>query len=275
MKLEGKVALITGAGTGIGAALAQRFVDEGAKICITGRRAEMLEKVADKLPSGTVITCPGDTSKDEDVARMVKTAVDFGGKLDVLVNNAATSAQGPVAEADRAVWRQILDINLTGPFMLMQESIPHMLKAGGGSIVNIASVGGLRCLPGMPAYCASKAGLIMLTQQAALDYGAANIRCNAVCPGGVKTEMTEREFGQFGKMLGMESDKFLDLIAMELPLHRFARPAEIGGLCTFLASDDSSFMTGAVIVIDGGTAIVDVVGASIVGAMRRGGLIPG
>jgi NAD(P)-dependent dehydrogenase (short-subunit alcohol dehydrogenase family) len=274
MKLEGKVALITGGGTGIGAALADRFVKEGAKVCITGRRADLLDGVAKTLPSGMITTCQGDTSKDEDVARMVKATVEFGGKLDVLVNNAATSAQGAVADADRATWRQILDINLTGPFMLMQEAIPHMMKAGKGSIINVASVGGLRGLPGMPAYCASKAGLIMLTQQAALDYGPANIRCNAVCPGGVRTEMTEREFGHFGTMLGMDAEKFFGLISAELPLRRFAQPDEMGGVCTFLASDDASFMTGSVIVIDGGTAVVDVVGASIMGAMRRGGLIP-
>ena len=273
MKLKGKVALVTGGGTGIGAAIAERFVAEGAKVCIAGRRQEMLDKVAKALPSGTVVTCSGDTSNDEDVARMVATTASFGGKLDVLINNAATSAQGPVGDMDRAVWRQVINVNLTGPFMLMQEAIPHMIKAGGGSIINVASVGGLRCLPGMPAYCASKAGLIMLTQQAALDYGPHKIRCNAVCPGGVKTEMTEREFGQFGKMLGMDTDAFFAMISSEIPLHRFGEPAEIGGICTFLASDDSSFMTGAALVIDAGTSVVDVVGASIMGALRRGGIL--
>jgi NAD(P)-dependent dehydrogenase (short-subunit alcohol dehydrogenase family) len=127
----------------------------------------------------------------------------------------------------------------------------------------------------MSAYCSSKAGLIMLTQQAALDYGPQHIRCNAVCPGGIKTDMTEREFGQFGKMLGMDPDHFFAMISSELPLHRFGAPKEIGGVCTFLASDDSSFMTGSVLVIDAGTSIVDVVGASIMGALRRGGIIPG
>ena len=273
MRLKEKVALVTGGGTGIGAAIAGRFVAEGAKVCITGRRQEMLDKVAESLPAGSVTTCSGDASKDEDVARMVSTTVSFGGKLDVLVNNAAISAQGPVGDMDRAVWRQVIDVNLTGPFMLMQEAIPHMIESGAGSIINIASVGGLRCLPGMPAYCASKAGLIMLTQQAALDYGPHKIRCNAVCPGGVKTEMTEKEFGQFGKMLGMDTDGFFAMISAEIPLHRFGIPTELGGICTFLASDDSSFMTGAALVIDAGTSVVDVVGASIMGALRRGGVL--
>ena len=273
MRLKGKVAIITGGGTGIGAAIAERFVSEGAKVCITGRRQEMLDKVAQSFPSGAVTTCSGDTSRDEDVERMVASTVAFGGKLDILVNNAGISAQGPVGELSREVWQKVFDVNVTGPFLLMKTSIPHMLKAGGGSIINIASVGGLRCLPGMPAYCSSKAGLIMLTQQAALDYGPQNIRCNVVCPGGVKTDMVEKEFGQFGKMLGMETDDYFGLISAELPLKRFGRPDEISGLCTFLASDDSSFMTGAVLVIDGGTAVVDVVGASIMSSLKRGGLM--
>ncbi len=273
MKLNGKVALITGGGTGIGTAIVKRFVTEGAKVCLTGRRKEMLDEVARSLPSGTVTTCPGDVSKDDDVARMVKTTVSFGGRLDVLVNNAGIASQVPVADLSREEWQRVFDVNLTGPFLLMKASIPHMIKGGGGSIINIASVGGLRCLSGFPAYCSSKAGLIMLTQQAALDYGRHNIRCNAICPGGIKTEMTEKEFGQLGKMLGMETDSFFAMISKVLPLQRFGQPPEIGGICTFLASDDSSFMTGAALVIDAGTAVVDALGATMVDALRRGGIL--
>jgi NAD(P)-dependent dehydrogenase (short-subunit alcohol dehydrogenase family) len=274
MKLKGKVALITGGGTGIGAAITERFVKEGAKVCITGRRQQMIEKVAKSLPSGTVVTCSGDVSKDADVARMVEKTLSFGGKLDVLVNNAGISPQAPVTDLAREEWQKVFDVNLTGPFLLMKASIPHMIKAGGGSIINIASVGGLRCLPNFAAYCTSKAGLIMLTQQVALDYGSKNIRCNAVCPGGIKTDMTEKEFGQFGKMLGMDTDSFFAMISTVLPLQRFGKPPEMGGICTFLASDDSSFVTGAALIIDAGTAVVDVLGASIMGALKRGGVIP-
>jgi NAD(P)-dependent dehydrogenase (short-subunit alcohol dehydrogenase family) len=273
MKLKGKVALITGGGTGIGTAIVKRFVTEGAKVCLTGRRKEMLDEVARSLPSGTVTTCSGDVSKDDDVARMVKTTVSFGGRLDVLVNNAGIASQVPVADLSREEWQRVFDVNLTGPFLLMKASIPHMVKGGGGSIINIASVGGLRCLSGFPAYCSSKAGLIMLTQQAALDYGRHNIRCNAICPGGIKTEMTEKEFGQLGKALGMETDSFFAMISKVLPLQRFGQPPEIGGICTFLASDDSSFMTGAALVIDAGNAVVDTLGAMMVDALRRGGIL--
>jgi len=273
MNLKGKVALITGGGTGIGTAIAERFVSDGAKICITGRRKELLEKVAKSLPSGTVVICPGDVSKQEDVKRMVETTVKFGGKINVLVNNAGTNHPAPIVELDPKMWREVIEVNLTGPFLLMKAVIPHMLKEGGGSIINISSLGGMRCLPGMPAYCSSKAGLIMLTQQAALEYGRKNIRSNAVCPGGVKTEMTRKDFGQSGEMLGIDPDTFIDQIALEIPMRRFAASSEMGGLCSYLASDDSSFMTGAVITMDGGTAVVDAVGAGITAALRKGGLV--
>jgi len=273
MNIEGKVALVTGGGTGIGTAIVERFIADGAKVCITGRRKEMLEKVAQSLPSGAVTICSGDVSKKEDAERMVETAVKFGGKLDVLVNNAGISPVAPVAELDPEEWQKVIGINLTGPYLMMKAVIPHMLKGGGGSIINVASLGGMRCLPGMPAYCSSKAGLIMLSKQVALDYGRHNIRCNAVCPGGVVTDMTKESFGQFGKMLGIEPETFLKQIAEEIPLHRFADAPEVGGLCSYLASDDSSFVTGAAILIDGGTAVVDVVGASITAALRRGGIV--
>jgi meso-butanediol dehydrogenase/(S,S)-butanediol dehydrogenase/diacetyl reductase len=273
MNLKGKVALVTGGGTGIGTAIAERFVADGAKVCITGRRKEMLEKVAKSFPSGTVVICQGDVANEADAKRMVDTTVKFGGKINVLVNNAAINEPAPVAELDPAKWRAVLDVNMTGPFLLMQAVIPLMIKEGGGSVINIASLGGLRCLPGMPAYCSSKAGLIMLTQQAALEYGKANIRCNVVCPGGVKTAMTEKDFGQFGRMLGIEHETFINQIAQEIPVRRFAAPSEMGGLCSYLASDESAFMNGAVLTIDGGTAVVDAVGAAITGAMRKGGLV--
>ena len=273
MNLKGKVALVTGGGSGIGTAIAERFVADGAKICITGRRKEMLEKVAKSLPSGSVVICQGDVSKEEDAKRMVETTVKFGGKLDVLVNNAGINRPAPIVELDPKMWQEVMGVNLTGPYLLMKAVIPHMLKEGGGSIINVASLGGMRCLPGMPAYCSSNAGLIMLTQQAALDYGRHNIRCNAVCPGGVKTEMTKKDFGQFGEMLGIDPDTFINQIALEIPMRRFAASPEIGGLCSYLASDDSSFMTGAVITLDGGTAVVDVVGAAIKASLRRGGIV--
>ena len=273
MILDGKVALITGAGTGIGAAIARRFVADGARICITGRRQEMLDKVAQSLPQGTVATCAGDVTKLEDVERMVETTLGFAGRLDVLVNNAAIDPGGTtVVDIDPELWHSVLETNLTGPLYLMKVSIPHMIDKGGGSIINIASLGGLRCLPGMPAYCASKAGLIMLTKQVALDFGPARIRCNAVCPGGTRTEMLEKSLGSLAEVLGTDLDGVFGCVSSMVPLRRTANPSEITGICSYLASDDSTFMTGSVLLIDGGAAIVDVAGAALTNAGVKWGV---
>lgn len=263
MRLDGKVALITGGGTGIGTAIAERFVREGAKICITGRRQGMLDEVARSLPADMVTSCAGDVSKYEDVLRMVEKTIAFGGKLDVLVNNAGIDPGGTVVELDPETWHKVLDTNLTGPFLLMKATIPHMIKLGGGSIINIASLGGLRCLPGMAAYCSSKAGLIMLTQQAATDYGPSKVRCNVVCPGGVRTAMIENSLSPLAQSLGKDVDGVLGLVSSGMPLRRFANPDEIPGICVYLASDDSTFMTGSVLLLDGGAANVDVAGAAL------------
>ena len=273
MRLDGKVALITGGGTGIGAAIAERFVADGARVCITGRRQEMLDAMAQSQPAGTVVTCAGDVTKLDDVERMVETALGITGRLDVLVNNAAIDPGGTtVVDIDPELWHQVMEINLTGPLYLMRVSIPHMIEAGGGSIINIASLGGLRCLPGMPAYCASKAGLIMLTQQVALDFGPDKIRCNAVCPGGTRTEMLEQSLGPLAETLATDLDGVFACISSMVPLRRTAAPDEIGGICSYLASDDSAFMTGSALLIDGGAAIVDVSGAALSNAGVKWGV---
>ena len=135
MDLKGKVALITGGGTGIGEAIARRFVADGARVCITGRRQEMLDKVAKSLPPGTMKTCSADVSDPKDVERMVETALSFGGGLQVLVNNAAMSHKpANIVDLDPAIWTKTLDINLTSPFFTMKVSIPHMIKAGGAPL---------------------------------------------------------------------------------------------------------------------------------------------
>ena len=263
MKLGGKVALITGGGTGIGTAIAERFVAEGAKICITGRRQAMLDKVAQALPPKRVATCSGDVTKYEDVKRMVETALTFGGRLDAVVNNAGIDPGGTVTDLDPEVWRRVIEVNLTGSFLVMKASIPHLIKGGGGSIINISSLGGLRCLPGMPAYCASKAALIMLTKQAALDYGPFKVRCNAVCPGATRTTMLEDALRPLAETLGTDVDGVFARISSNVPLHRVATPDEVSGICTYLAGDDSSFMTGSVLLLDGGASVVDVSGAAL------------
>jgi meso-butanediol dehydrogenase / (S,S)-butanediol dehydrogenase / diacetyl reductase len=265
MKLAGKVALITGGGTGIGAGIARRFVSDGAKVCIAGRRKEILEQVAASLPAESIAVCAGDVSRYEEVERMVETTVKFGGKLNVLVNNAAMDQIPPanVVDIDPEVWQQVLAVNLTGPFFTMRASIPHMLKDGGGSIINISSVAGIRSIPSMPAYVSSKGGLVVLSQQVALDFGHAGIRCNVLCPGGVRTDMFEGAMEPFTKKLNTDLDGVFAFFTKDVPLRRLASVEEITGICSYLASDESTYMTGVVLPVDGGTAIVDISGAAI------------
>jgi len=257
MMLKGKTAIITGGGTGIGAAVARRFVAEGAKICIAGRREDLLDQVIQSLPAGTAVKCRGDVSEPRDIDRIVDTTTAFGGPVNVLVNNAGVGTEGSVTSASVDVWRKTLEINLVGPFMLMRAVIPGMIESGGGSIVNVSSLASLRSIPEGSAYCTSKAGLNALTQQAALDYGRNGIRCNVVCPGFVFSDMTEEHFGQIARDHGTDLKTFTEKVFQNIPSHKPAAPDRIAGICCFLASDDSSYITGAVIPADGGLSIMD------------------
>jgi NAD(P)-dependent dehydrogenase (short-subunit alcohol dehydrogenase family) len=265
MRLDGKVALITGGGRGIGEAIAKRFVGDGARVLISDIRENLLEKVSKEMPPGTVATCVGDITKLDDVKKMVEETVKFGGKIDVLVNNAGIDDTGTIVKVDVDLWKKVLDVNLTGPFLCMKAAIPYMIEQGCGSIVTIASLAGVRCLKNMAAYCASKAGLIQLAKQAALEYGKQGIRSNVVAPGATKTEMLVEAMKGVTKKINRDA---FEVLAEFLPLNRVADPLEITGACSFLASDDSAFITGAVLFVDGGSAIVDVSGAS---ADRYGG----
>ncbi|NLV71483.1 MAG: SDR family oxidoreductase [Actinobacteria bacterium] len=263
MQLEGKVALITGGGTGIGAAVTERFVAEGAKVCITGRRREKLEEVQKSLPAGSVSLFAGDVSGEGNAPRMVDTALKFTGKLDILVNNAAIEINKPVVDMDPADWRQMLEVNLTGPFLMMQAVIPRMIEGGGGSIINVSSLAGVVAVPGGPAYCTTKAGLIHFSKQVALDYGKQNVRCNAVCPGPVRTSMLESNFKPMAEVLRTDMDGVFEKMGTHVPIGYAARPADVTGLFVFLASDDSKFMTGSTLLIDGGVHFVDSFAAAI------------
>jgi NAD(P)-dependent dehydrogenase (short-subunit alcohol dehydrogenase family) len=260
MRLEGKVALITGGGRGIGAAIAKRFIEDGAKIVISDVRKDLLDETAQSMKSKMVATCAGDVTNWDDVQKMVNETVKFGGKIDVLVNNAGIDPGGSILDIDIALWKKILDVNLNGPFLCMRAAIPQMIKQGKGSIVNIASLAGVRCLPSMPAYCASKGGLIQLALQAALEYGPKGIRSNVVAPGATRTEMLINAMKSLSEAI--QRDAF-EVLTESVPLRRAAIPEEITGACSFLASDDSAFITGAVLMVDGGAAIVDVSGASV------------
>lgn len=273
MNLKDKVALITGGGSGIGASIAERFVAEGARVCITGLGAENLDRLVEILPPGTAVRCAGDITRHDDLKRMVETALTFKDRIDVLVNAAGVSTPGSLTEVDPAAWRQNIEINLTGPFMLMREVIPIMIKGGGGSIVNIASLASLRSVPEASAYSASKAGVVALSQQAALDYGPYKIRCNVVCPGFISTEIIGGHFKELVENLGTNIESLLEKAFKDVPLRHPGGPEKVAGICSFLASEDASYITGVVIPVDGGTAIVDVFGSAvnrIIGEMGHG-----
>ena len=245
-RLDGKVALITGGGVGIGEAIARLFAQEGAAVVLTGRRKEPLEKVAGDITShkGRAISVTGSVTDEVHVRSAVDQAVRTFGKLDILVNNAGIGAFGKTLhETDDATWNEVLDINLTGVFRMTRAAVPAMLKGGRGSIVNISSVASLVGIPLLSAYAAAKGGLDSLTRCIAIDYAKQGIRCNSICPGLVDTPMAEP--------LINDPEKLAWVMSM-YPLDRPGKPEEIASLVLYLASDESAWVTGTVFPIDGG-----------------------
>ena len=263
--LKGKIALITGGGSGIGAAIARRFVAEGAKIVVTGRRKEALAETAAALPEDAVLTFAADVRDPGDAKAMVEATIGFGGKIDILVNNAGIDPPGTVTDVPIEQWKSVVETNLYGPFYTMKYALPYMIDAGGGSIVNIASLAGLRRIPAMSAYCSSKSGLIGLSQSVALDYGKNNIRCNVVCPGATRTSMLENSMEGLANSLGTDIAGALDYMTRFNPLPHPALTDQITGAVVFFAGDDSMMITGAVLPVDSGSCVVDPNGAALAG----------
>ncbi len=240
-----KVALVTGASSGIGAATAIEFAEAGWSVMASGRDEDRLEEVADVAEN--ISTWAGELEESEDCDELVADIVDEFGGIDCLVNSAGVLIRGNSEETSDDDWRDTLTINLDIPFYMSRAALPHLLKST-GSIVNIASVWGLEAGDRAVAYCASKGGLILMTRAMALDHAADGLRINAICPGGVDTPMLANEAEGQDK----EVDEFLTAVAERSPNRRIATPEDVAGLALFLAGDSASHMTGTVIPIDGG-----------------------
>lgn len=240
-RLEGKCALVTGASTGIGRAVALRFAREGARVLGVARGASLETLTAES--DGRIETLCCDVSDLEQVARLGNHCRERFGRLDVLCNNAGVGGRTSVRIHELEVddWDRVLGTNLRGAFLVMKYMLPLMLESGGGSIVNMASIGSFRATPGSSAYITSKGGLLMLTRTAALEYVNDGIRVNAVCPGVTRTEI-----------LAKVPDEFQQTLTSRVPMGRMGTPEEVAALTLFLASDEASYITGAAYIIDGG-----------------------
>jgi meso-butanediol dehydrogenase/(S,S)-butanediol dehydrogenase/diacetyl reductase len=254
MRLEGKVAIVSGGGTGIGAATAALFCREGADVTITGRRPEPLEQVA--AATGAVAV-PGDASSEASVEAAIDATVERFGGLDIVIANAGVGFGGATGEVSDEDWQRTMDVNLTGAMRLVRAALPHLVRRPGAAIVAVASVSGLVSTPRSAAYEASKAGLLALVRSVALDYGPLGVRCNAVCPGWIRTEMGDRAAQEIASERSITLDEAYALLNEPVPLRRAGTPEEVAACCAFLASDDASYVNGAALVVDGGGMVVD------------------
>jgi NAD(P)-dependent dehydrogenase (short-subunit alcohol dehydrogenase family) len=251
-------ALITGGGSGIGAATARRLAADGYGVCVTGRRREPLEEVAAETGGLAVVA---DTSDAGSVGDAVDAAVERFGGLDVLVCSAGAGASGAVADQTLERWQGVIETNLTGAFLACNAALPHLLESR-GAVVTVASLGGLRASPESAAYGASKAGLIMLTQSIALDYGPRGVRANCVCPGWIRTPMADRAMDDLAAKSGGDREAAYALANERVPARRPGTPEEVAEAIAWLASPASSYVNGAVLPVDGGGAIVDIASAA-------------
>jgi meso-butanediol dehydrogenase/(S,S)-butanediol dehydrogenase/diacetyl reductase len=257
MRLEGKVALISGGGTGIGAATARLFAREGASVVVTGRRPEPIEAVAAEVGGAAVA---GDASDPAHAAEAVGSTVRLFGGLDIVVANAGIGLGGSAAEVTDEQWTTTIGINLTGPLFLIRAALPHLTARGGGSIVVVSSVSAIVSDNDSAAYAASKAGLLGLVRSVAVDYGPLGIRANAVLPGWIRTPMADESMEELAARDGLSLEGAYAAATTDAPLRRAGEPEEIAACCAFLASEESSFVTGASLVADGGSTVVDVAG---------------
>ena len=241
------VALVTGASSGIGAAIAIAFAENGWDVMAAGRDEDRLEEVAEV--SERIVIWTGELAASEDCDELIADTIDEFGQLDCLINNAGILLRGDVAETSDEDWRETMTINLDVPFWLSRAALPHLLQAA-GSIVNIASDWGLNAADRAAAYAASKGGLVLLTKSMARDHAHDGLRVNAVCPGDVDTPMLAAE----AEASGLSIDEYMEEAAAAVPSGRVAEPEEVASLALFLASNAAAHINGATILIDGGAS---------------------
>jgi dehydrogenase/reductase SDR family protein 4 len=247
--LQGKVALITGASKGIGEAIARLYAACGAKVVINSRKQEELDKVAESITNegGQCIGFAANAGEIESCKTLIEKVIEIYGGIDILVNNAATNPVfGPVVQCEEWAFDKIMNVNVKAPFELVKLVYPVMKERGGGSVINISSIAGLTPDPGLGMYSVSKAALNMLTKVTAKEWGADNIRVNAICPGLIKTKFSEALW---------QNEKWLERFVKQLPVARMGTVEEIAGLALFLASDASGYCTGSIFTADGGVTI--------------------
>jgi meso-butanediol dehydrogenase / (S,S)-butanediol dehydrogenase / diacetyl reductase len=255
MRFANKIALITGGGTGIGAAVARRIHAEGGKAVVMGRRQEPLDRVAGQTGA---LAVTGDAANADDVRRAIALATTQFGGLDVLIANAGGHGFGTVAETDDATWALATHSNLDTAFVTAREALP-MLQQRRGNIVVVSSLAGLFSGPEVAGYVTMKHALIGLTKSLARDFGPKGVRANAVCPGWVRTDMADGEMDVIIKRHNLPSiDAAYQLVTRNVPLRRPAEPDEVANVICFLASSEAAMVTGAMVPIDGGASIVDL-----------------
>lgn len=248
-----RVALVTGGGSGIGAAIARTLARDGFDVCVAGRRVGLLEQVAGEV-GGIAVTA--DVVAPGGADRAVGACLERFGRLDAVVCNAGTGASGTVAEQTPERWDGVLATNLTGTFLTCRAALPHLIQTR-GAIVTVSSLAGLRAGPASAAYCTSKAAVIMLTQCMALDHGPSGVRSNCVCPGWVRTAMADGEMDDLAARRATDREGAYALAVEHVPAHRPGTPEEVADAVAWLVGPTSSYVNGAVIAIDGGAAVVD------------------
>jgi NAD(P)-dependent dehydrogenase (short-subunit alcohol dehydrogenase family) len=261
--LNGKTAIVTGASRGIGKAIAVGFAKAGAKVVVTSRKINDLEANAAEIKAfgGEAFPVQAHLGKLEEIDRMVNTVMDKFGRIDILVNNAGTSpAIGTVLDADERVWETIMNLNLKGFYFSSQAVAKVMKNQGGGKIINIASIDGFKPEPGVSVYSISKAGVLMITRAFAVELAPFNIQVNTIAPGPISTKLLDSHWFHLSPE---EAKKQKQALAKMTPMGRIGEPDEIVGAVVYLASDASSYTTGAEIVIDGGTLLFALLQAPV------------